>query len=56
MQDINQDGNGQGFLYSLGFFDRAGFIPIIFSGAMSSLVAAAVTGPRYGVFMPIEDQ
>lgn len=47
---------GLGFLYNLGFFDRAGFIPIIFSGAISSLVGSAVLGPRYGVFMPDEDQ
>jgi ammonia channel protein AmtB len=45
-----------GFLYNFGFFDRAGAIPIIYSGALSSLVAAAVLGPRYGVFMPIDDQ
>lgn len=47
---------GLGFLYSFGFFDRAGAVPILYSGALSSLVAAAVLGPRYGVFMPIDDQ
>ena len=51
---VNASG-GVGFLYNFGFFDRAGAIPIIYSGALSSLVAAAVLGPRYGVFMPIED-
>ena len=45
-----------GFLYNFGFFDRSGMIPIIYSGALSALVGAAVLGPRYGVFMPIEDQ
>lgn len=45
-----------GFLFNFGFFDRTGAIPIIYSGALSSLVAAAVLGPRYGVFMPIDDQ
>jgi ammonia channel protein AmtB len=56
MDNIHPEGNGLGFLYNLGFFDRAGFIPIIFGGAICSLVGTAVTGPRYGVFMPIEDQ
>ena len=51
----NGDG-GVGFLYNFGFFDRAGAIPILYSGAIASLVASAVIGPRYGVFMPIEDQ
>lgn len=47
---------GVGFLYTFGFFDRAGVIPILFSGAVTALVATAVLGPRYGVFMPIDDQ
>ena len=47
---------GLGFLYNFGFFDRSGTIPIIYSGALSGLVATAVLGPRYGVFMPIDDQ
>ena len=47
---------GVGFLYNFGFFDRAGAIPILYSGAISSLVASAILGPRYGVFMPIDDQ
>lgn len=45
-----------GVLYDWGFFDRIGAIPILYSGAVVSLVAAAVVGPRYGVFMPIEEQ
>ena len=45
-----------GFLYNFGFFDRSGAIPILYSGAIASLVASSVIGPRYGVFMPIEDQ
>jgi len=45
-----------GFLMNLGFFDRIGAIPILYSGALVSLIAAAVLGPRYGVFMPTEDQ
>jgi len=52
----NETKEGLGFLYNLGFFDRAGFIPIVFAGAVSSLVGSAVIGPRYGVFMPDEDQ
>jgi hypothetical protein len=40
----------------LGFFDRAGAIPILYSGALSAMIAAAVAGPRYGVYMPLEDQ
>lgn len=28
----------------------------MYSGAIASLVASSVIGPRYGVFMPIEDQ
>ena len=56
MDNIHPEGNGLGFLYNLGFFDRAGFIPIVFGGAICSLVGSAVAGPRYGVFMPIEDQ
>ena len=47
---------GMGFLYNFGFFDRSGAIPIIYSGALSALIGTAVLGPRYGVFMPIEDQ
>lgn len=50
-----QTGYG-GYLYNLGYFDRIGAVPIFFSGAMTSLVAAAVIGPRYGVFMPTQDQ
>lgn len=53
--DGNDNKAGLGFLYNLGFFDRAGFIPIVFAGAISSLVGSAVVGPRYGVFMPDED-
>ena len=49
-------GGGQGFLYSYNFLDRCGIMPIILSGALSSLVASAVLGPRYGVFMPTNDQ
>ena len=45
---------GMGFLYNFGFFDRAGAIPILYSGALSALVGTAVLGPRYGVFMPPE--
>ena len=45
-----------GFLYDLGYFDRIGAIPIIYSGGLVSIVAATVLGPRYGVFMPTEDQ
>ena len=47
---------GTGFLYNFGFFDRAGVIPILYGGALAGLVASAVTGPRYGVFMPIDEQ
>ena len=39
----NGDG-GVGFLYNFGFFDRAGAIPILYSGAIASLVASAVIG------------
>jgi hypothetical protein len=45
-----------GFLYNLGYFDRIGVIPILYSGALSSMIASAVCGPRYGVYMPPEDQ
>jgi ammonia channel protein AmtB len=51
-----ESGGGMGFLYNFGFFDRAGAIPILYSGALSALVGCAVLGPRYGVFMPIENQ
>jgi ammonia channel protein AmtB len=47
---------GVGFLYNFGFFDRAGVIPILYGGALAGLVASAVSGPRYGVFMPIDEQ
>lgn len=47
---------GVGFLYNFGFFDRAGVIPILYGGALASLVASTVAGPRYGVFMPTTDQ
>ena len=43
-------------MYNFGFFDRSGVIPILFGGALAGLVGAAVAGPRYGVFMPIDDQ
>lgn len=43
-------------MYNFGFFDRAGAIPILYGGALASLVGSAVIGPRYGVFMPIDDQ
>ena len=45
----------EGWLNNLGFFDRSGAIPILFAGGVESLVACVVVGPRYGVFMPIED-
>ena len=45
----------EGWLNNLGFFDRSGAIPILFAGGVASLVACIVVGPRYGVFMPIED-
>jgi len=47
---------GVGFLYNFGFFDRAGAIVVLYSGALIAMVSCAVVGPRYGVFMPIEDQ
>ena len=56
MQGSKDATGGLGFLYNFGFFDRAGAIPILYSGALTSLVASAVLGPRYGVFMPIDDQ
>jgi len=56
LKGSTNESGGIGFLYNFGFFDRAGAIPILFSGAISSLVASAVIGPRYGVYMPIEDQ
>lgn len=43
-------------MYTFGFFDRVGVIPILYSGALAALVGSAVLGPRYGVFMPIDDQ
>lgn len=46
---------GVGFLYSFGFYDRIGVLPILFSGALASLMGSAVCGPRYGVFMPSDD-
>jgi len=46
---------GLGFLYNFGFFDRAGAICILYGGALAALVGSAVLGPRYGVFMPIDD-
>jgi ammonia channel protein AmtB len=52
----NDAQGGVGFLYKFGFFDRSGAIPILFGGALSGLVATAVLGPRYGIFMPIDDQ
>ncbi len=57
-QSVNAQGqsiNLGGFLYNLGFFDRAGAIPILYGGALSAMIAAAVAGPRYGVYMPLED-
>jgi len=56
MQGSSDATGGLGFLYNFGFFDRAGAIPILYAGALTSLVASAVLGPRYGVFMPIDDQ
>lgn len=44
-----------GFLHNLGYYDRVGAIPIIYSGALAAMIASAVIGPRYGVFMPPED-
>jgi ammonia channel protein AmtB len=52
----SDDQGGVGFLYNFGFFDRAGAVPILYSGALASLVASSILGPRYGVFMPIDDQ
>lgn len=52
----NDSSGGVGFLYNFGFFDRSGVIPILYGGALAGLVASAVSGPRYGVYMPIEDQ
>lgn len=52
----NDSMGGVGFLYNFGFFDRAGIIPILYGGALAGLVASAVTGPRYGVYMPLDEQ
>ena len=39
-----------------GFTDRVGVIPVLYSGAVAGIIASAVIGPRYGVYMPIDDQ
>lgn len=52
---INGSQGGVGFLYNFGFYDRGGAIIIFYSGALTAVVASAVLGPRYGVFMPIDD-
>ena len=56
MQGSTDATGGLGFLYNFGFFDRAGAICILYGGALASLVGSAVLGPRYGVYMPIDDQ
>ena len=45
-----------GFLKDLDFMDRGGCAVIFHTGAVAGIIGAIVVGPRYGRFMPKNDE
>ena len=45
-----------GWLRSLGYFDRGGSVVIFQTGATAGIIGSLVLGPRYGRFMPKNDE
>jgi len=45
-----------GFLKSLDFMDRGGTVIIFHTAAVAGIIGAIVVGPRYGRFMPKNEE